>query len=285
MVESFLLSLKGQGKSDATLKTYRTQLRKFFSWLELKGYNVNPKEISSMDVADFRNYLQDQNKLPSTVNTALATIKSFCQWMQEEGYTDSNPCTRVQRIAQVEEPPKWLNRNERARLLRVIEKEKDLRNIVIILTLLLAGLRATELCSLKHEDVLISERKGEIIVRKGKGNKRRVVPLTKDLRYWLGKYMIEDHISGKWLFDSQRSEQITYFGVYRLCESIGKKANIDGLTPHVLRHTYGHDLATKDVTIQTIATLMGHSKIDTTMVYVKPGRDELQNAVDKLSYT
>lgn len=285
MVEAFLLSLKGQGKSDATIKTYRMQLKKLFSWLELKSYNTDPKEITSMDIAEFRNHLQDKNELPNTVNTALATIKSFCQWMQDEGHIDYNPCARIQRVEQVESPPKWLDRNERARLLRTVEKEKDLRNIAIILTLVLVGLRATELCSLKHEDVLISEKKGEIVVRKGKGNKRRIVPMNKELRYWLGKYMNEDHVSGEWLFDSQRGEQLTYYGVYRLCESIGRKANIEGLTPHVLRHTYGHDLATRNVPVQTIATLMGHSKIDTTMVYVKPGRDELQNAVDKLSYT
>lgn len=285
MTDDFITSLKSQGKSLATIKTYNLQLKKFFLWLETKEYSSNPQDITSFDLVDYRNYLQEQNALPSSINTALAVIKSFYQWAKEEGYVTNNPAGRVKRVEQVVAPPKWLERSEKARLIRTVENEKDIRNIVIVLVLLLAGLRASELCDLKHDDIILSERKGEIVIRKGKGNKRRVVPIEKDLRYWLGKYITEDHIAGEWLFDSQRGEKLTYFGVYRLCETIGIKAKIKGLTPHVLRHTYGHDLASKGVPVQIIATLMGHSKIETTRIYVTPGRNELQSAVDKLSYT
>jgi len=280
-----LTGLVAQGKSPATIKTYRLQVTQFMKWLSDKGYTDNPQEITMMDVAEYRNYLQGQGKLPRTVNTALASIQVFCQWMYLEGHIDNNPAEKVKRVEQVEDPPKWLDRNERARFIRNVEREKDMRNTVIMLIFLLSGLRASELCNLKHDDILISERKGEIIVRTGKGNKRRVVPIERDLRYWLGKYMTERHIGGQWLFASQRGEQLTYAGVYQLCESIGIKAKIEGLTPHVLRHTYGHDLAVKGVPVQLIAKLMGHRKIENTMIYIAPGKDELQAAVDNLSYT
>jgi len=280
-----LTGLVAQGKSPATIKTYRLQVTQFMKWLSDKGYTDNPQEITMMDVAEYRNYLQGQGKLPRTVNTALASIQVFCQWMYLEGHIDNNPAEKVKRVEQVEDPPKWLDRNERARFIRTVEREKDMRNTVIMLIFLLSGLRASELCNLKHDDILISERKGEIIVRTGKGNKRRVVPIERDLRYWLGKYMTERHIGGQWLFASQRGEQLTYAGVYQLCESIGIKAKIEGLTPHVLRHTYGHDLAVKGVPVQLIAKLMGHRKIENTMIYIAPGKDELQAAVDNLSYT
>lgn len=280
-----MTGLVAQGKSPATIKTYRLQVTQFMKWLSDKGYTDNPQEITMMDVAEYRNYLQGQGKLPRTVNTALASIQVFCQWMYLEGHIDNNPAEKVKRVEQVEDPPKWLDRNERARFIRNVEREKDMRNTVIMLIFLLSGLRASELCNLKHDDILISERKGEIIVRTGKGNKRRVVPIERDLRYWLGKYMTERHIGGQWLFASQRGEQLTYAGVYQLCESIGIKAKIEGLTPHVLRHTYGHDLAVKGVPVQLIAKLMGHRKIENTMIYIAPGKDELQAAVDNLSYT
>lgn len=280
-----MTGLVAQGKSPATIKTYRLQVTQFMKWLSDKGYTDNPQEITMMDVAEYRNYLQGQGKLPRTVNTALASIQVFCQWMYLEGHIDNNPAEKVKRVEQVEDPPKWLDRNERARFIRTVEREKDMRNTVIMLIFLLSGLRASELCNLKHDDILISERKGEIIVRTGKGNKRRVVPIERDLRYWLGKYMTERHIGGQWLFASQRGEQLTYAGVYQLCESIGIKAKIEGLTPHVLRHTYGHDLAVKGVPVQLIAKLMGHRKIENTMIYIAPGKDELQAAVDNLSYT
>lgn len=284
LVEEYFENLLAQGKSPATIKTYRTQLRLFFNWMKANEYSEDPKEITSMDVADYRNYLQEEGKLPRTVNTALASIEALCQWMLDEGRIDNNPAQKVKRVEQVDEAPKWLTRSEKARLLRVAEREKDMRNKVIIFTFLFAGLRASELCNLKHEDIIISERKGEIVVRTGKGNKRRVIPIERDLRTCLAEY-IEEHPLGKWLFASQRGEHLTYAGVYQLCETLGEKAKIEDLTPHMLRHTFGHDLATKGVPIQIIAKLMGHKKLDNTMIYIAPGKEELQAAVDKLSFT
>ena len=285
MVDEYLRSLGTQGKSPATIKTYRTQLNLFLNWLKDNDFCTDPKQITTMDVAEYRNYLQELGRLPATVNTALASIEAFCAWMLEDGHIDHNPAQKVKRVEQVEEPPKWLTRSERAKVIRIAEREKDLRNTAIILTFLLAGLRAAELVNLKHDDIIISERKGEIVVRAGKGNKRRVVPIERDLRACLATYITEWHPAGPWLFDSQRGEQLTYNGVYQLCEAIGKKAGLEELTPHMLRHTFGHDLALKGIAVQTIAKLMGHKKLDTTMIYINPGREELQAAVDKLSYT
>lgn len=285
MIDEYLINLEARGKSPATIKTYRTQLNKFMTWLRDNEFCVDPKQITTPDVAEYRSHLQDQGRLPATVNTALASIEAFCGWMYEEGYIDHNPATKVKRVEQVEEPPKWLTRSERGKVIRIAEREKDLRNTAIILTLLLAGLRAAELVNLTHDDIIISERRGEIIVRAGKGNKRRIVPIERDLRQCLATYIAERHPSGPWLFASQRGDQLTYTGVYQLCENIGRKSGLEELTPHMLRHTFGHDLAAKNVAVQTIAKLMGHKKLDTTMVYIQPGREELQAAVDKLSYT
>lgn len=285
MLATYMDHLAATGKSPKTIKTYQSQLRKFFEWMVSSGGSDDPTDITTADASEYRNYLQEQGKKPATVNTALASIEAFCVWMKEEGHIDYNPIEKVRRVEQIPEPPKWLTKSERARLIRTAEKEKNVRNTVIILTLLLSGLRAEELIDLKHDDILISDRKGVIIVRKGKRNKRRVVPIERDLRHWLGKYMVDIHAAGEWLFDSQRGDKLTYIGLYQLCQAIGKKAKVEGLTPHVLRHTYCHDLITRSIDIGTVAKLAGHEKIDTTLIYTQPGEEELQKAVDKLSYT
>lgn len=285
MIEPYLDSLVAQGKSAATLRTYRTQLNLFARWLDEKGYENDLTKVSQVDVADYRQHLADKGRLPRSINTALASIDAFYNWLHEEGRIPFNPAARVKRAKQVNEPPKWLTRSERARLIRTAEHEKDMRNTVLVLTCLLAGLRASEVCDLKHEDIIIGERKGSIVVRNGKGSKRRVVPIERDLREWLAKYMTERHVSGEWLFPSQRGERLTYDGLHAVCVTVGDRAKIDGLTPHTLRHTFGHELASRGVPLQVIATLMGHDSINTTMIYTTPGADELQAAVDKLSYT
>lgn len=285
MIERYIGQLIATGKSAATIKTYRAQLAKFFRWMEETDGTQDPKEIGTADVSEYRNYLLELGKKPDTINTARAVLEAFCAWMVDEGYMDRNPVTKVRKVEQVQEPPKWLTRSERAKLLRVLEKEKDIRNIAIIHVLLFTGIRASELISLKHDDILIKDHKGTLVVRQGKGNKRRTVPIERDTRTWLGRYMIDVHPTGKWLFPSQRGERLTYIGLYQLCQTIGEKAGIEDLTPHVLRHTYCHDLIARHVDIGTVAVLAGHSKIETTLLYTKPGAEDLQKAVDKLSYT
>lgn len=286
MLDAYFANLLATGKSERTIQVYKTQLRKFFEWLVSKGESDDPKLITSIDAVEYRRYLQDERGLkPASVNTALASVEALCKWMVKQGHLTHNPLEDVKRVEQTQEAPKWLTKNEKYRVIRAAQNEKDKRNTAIILTLLLAGLRASELIELTPENIMISERKGIIDVRKGKGNKRRLVPMPNDLRKCLGDYLVNHHATGKWLFDSQRGEKLTYIGVYQLCTAIGKKAKVEGLTPHVLRHTYGHDLVASGIRIDVVAKLMGHAKVDTTLIYTQPGEEELQNAVNRLSFT
>lgn len=285
MFDDYLTVLRSQGRSDQTIKTYKTQLNKFLNWLIANNKSdIKPEDITSIDAVEYRAEMQEQGKKPATINTGLRSIESYCKWLVEEGRMDHNPLAKVRKVEEVQEPPKWLSKNERYKLIRTAMNEKDKRNTTIVLTLLLAGLRATELISLVPEDIALSDRKGTITVRLGKGNKRRVVMIPKELRDCLGEYLLEN-ATAKWLFASQRGEQLTYIGLYQLMGMIGKKSHIDNLTPHVLRHTYCHDLIVKGIDIVMVAKLAGHAKLETTMLYTQPGAEEMQAAVEKLNFT
>jgi site-specific recombinase XerD len=284
MIDEYLAALKGIGKSEQTIKTYRSQLQKFMKWLAENGGADDPKQITSIDVVEYRTYLQEVRGLkPASINTALAAIDAFCTWMLDEGFINHRPLAKVRKVEEVQEAPKWLDKSEKYRLIRMALSEKSKRNKAIIFTLLLAGLRVSELVSLRPEHIVISERKGTITVT-GKGNKRRTVPMPKELRECLSDYLV-DNAGAQWLFGSQRGEQLTVKGVQHLCSVIGKKAGIAKLTPHMLRHTYCHDLVRQGVAIEIVADLAGHSKIETTRLYTLPGEQEKQAAVEKLSFT
>lgn len=284
MFDDYMAVLVNQGRSADTIKTYKAQLNKFFTWMAVHNESVKPEEITAIDAVEYRAYLQEQGKKPATINTALRSIEAYCSWLVEEGRLSHNPLAKVKKIDQVQEMPKWLDKSEKYRLIRTAIHEKDLRNKTIIFTLLLAGLRASELVRLVPEDIAISERKGNITVRTGKGNKRRTVQIPKDLRECFSAYL-PTRAMGKALFDSQRGERLTYIGLYQLVDTIGKKAGIDNLTPHMLRHTYCHDLVRQGVAIEIVADLAGHSKIETTRLYTLPGEQEKQAAVEKLGFS
>lgn len=285
MLERYLRALSAEGKSDKTISTYRTQISRFLDWLKEHSSDADPLKITSIDAVEYRNYLQNEIGLkPSSVTLALASIETFCKWMQSEGYLDHNPLEKVKRPEQVKNAPKWLTKNEKYRVIRAALNEKDRRNTAMILTMLMTGVRVSELINLKPTDVIISERKGTLMVR-GKGNKTRTIPMPSDLRDCLAEYIVEERATAEWLFDSQRGEQITAKGVQHLCTAIGAKAKVEGLTPHVLRHTFCHDLVAQGVNVFLVAKLAGHAKIETTMIYAQPGEEELQAAVEKLSFT
>jgi site-specific recombinase XerD len=108
--------------------------------------------------------------------------------------------------------------------------------------------------------------------------------LPKELRESLTEYLLENAgiLS---LFGSQRGDQLSVKGVQHLCATVGKKAGIDNLTPHILRHTYCHDLVSKGVAIEMVAQLAGHANIETTRIYTQPGEREMQAAVEKLGFS
>lgn len=283
MLNDYLSVLRATGKSKETIKTYQSQLNKFMTWLEINGNTTDSKQITSIDAVEYRTYLQEVRKLkPASINTALAAIESFCKWMMEEGHIDHNPLAKVKNVEEVKSPPKWLEKSEKYRLIRTVLQEKSKRNQAIVFTMLLAGLRVSELVSLTPEDIYLSERKGTLTVI-GKGNKRRTVPIPQELRECLSSYLM-DNAGLRWLFASQRGEQISVKGVQHLCATIGEKAKIN-LTPHILRHTYCHDLVNKGIRIEIVAQLAGHASIETTRIYTQPGEQELQTAVEKLNFT
>ncbi len=91
------------------------------------------------------------------------------------------------------------------------------------------------------------------------------------------------------LFHTQRSEQMTTRAVQFICQKFSRLTGFT-VTPHVLRHTFGHELAVRKVPLDVIARLMGHIKqdgspnLDMAVKYTIPGNNDLQRAVDELSW-
>ena len=189
MYEDYMASLAARGRGESTLRTDREQLKLFYQWADDNERDLRPEDITSMDAVEYRDWLQEQGKMPATINKALQAISAYCAWLCEEGRLDHNPLARVSKVQEVQTAPKWLDKNEKYSLIRAAFKEKDIRNTAIIFTLLLAGLRATELIELTPDDVTLGERKGAILIRKGKGNKRRTVPIPKELRECFEEYL------------------------------------------------------------------------------------------------
>lgn len=104
------------------------------------------------------------------------------------------------------------------------------------------GLRVSEVSSLRIGDISISPRKGEIMVRGGKGQKFRTVPLNLDVRIALNAYLsVRPGVNHDYLFVGQKGEWLRPPGIYYLVKKYGHEARIENVSPHTLRHRWCPD--------------------------------------------
>ncbi len=286
-IEEFRNTLLDQNKSKYTIKSYLSDLKQFQNWL--KGtygeFDFKPAIITKLDVAHYKSHMLTVNRRkPSGVNRALSSIASFCDWARSKGYIQENPAEDISWAKQTKTPPKSLSELEQNRLLREVYKSNIKRDIAIVELMVGAGLRIGEVESLDLFDIQISDRKGMVTVREGKGQKYREVPLNKDIRKAIQEYLEDRPNNGEALFISQKGGRLTSNAIWKVVKKYGNKVGLDDLTPHSLRHTFGTMLIRKHkVDIVTTAALMGHENISTTAIYTKPNQQDMIEAVEKLS--
>lgn len=261
---------KLRAKSETTIKTYVHEIKHFENWLKRAGTDLY--EYSRADVQQYLDGMTSNGKSAATVNKAYNAIKSFSRWM--------NKSDTIEDIRVVKQPdfknqaPKSLARLDRLRIIRESDRSNNKRDYAIIVTLLYTGVRVSELVSLNKNDVFMSERKGTLIVRQGKGNKEREIPLNAETRRAIQKSLEERKDDHPALFISNRNRRISVRNVQHILSKYG-------IHPHMLRHTFITDLV-RNNDIILAQFLSGHSSTDMLARYSKPTYDDMQKAVDEL---
>jgi len=153
--------------------------------------------------------------------------------------------------------------------------------LAIVQTMLGTGLRISELVALEVADLEISDRQGTLQVRSGKGMKQREIPLNKQVRAVLLAYLeerAENNGEYKQLFLGQRGP-LTERGVDQLISKYAYQARLENCTAHTLRHSFAKNLVDTGTPLDQVATLLGHESLNTTRIYTKPSRQDLEKAV------
>lgn len=297
MIETFADFLADQDRSPLTIRGYLADLELFARWLEtLQGKPLEPAGLDSADVRAYRQALQEGGARPQTINRKLAAIAAFGHWLVQTGQAVSNPALHVRSVEDLPLAPKWLDRRQRLALTRAVENDLQaarkryprlwvlrLRDAAMTLLLLHTGLRVGELCNLQVSDVQISERKGNVTVRRGKGNRHRTVPLNGSARQELAELLTCRPVAGsEALFIGQRGERVVSRSVQRAVERFALEAGLKDVTPHTLRHSFAKALIDEGVTLEKVAALLGHSNLNTTRIYTTPGERDLEEAVAML---
>lgn len=290
-IDRFTRFLAQSEHSPLTIKNYRSDLDAFATWFEgANGEQMEPTKVTPTDLRQFKRWLVEQRRLkPNTVNRKLATLKSFLTWAARAGLTNGLPVpapgqawSGPRPVAQEQPGPRWLDRREQNALLRAVERAHRSRDLAIVRLLLNTGLRVQELCALTWKDVALSERKGLLTVRHGKGAKHRQVPLNHDARAALAALGYPQHAGKEAAIIRGQRGPMTPRGVQSLLAKYEPLAGLDDLSPHALRHTFCKNLIDAGVGLEQVAALAGHESLETTRRYCTPSRLDLERAVERI---
>lgn len=274
---SYLEYCRSQKRLDPkTLKAYRIDLRQFSACFpDTDLSDIQPEQLEQYIASLHQNYK------PKTVKRKVASIKSMFHYLEYKDIIEKNPFAKIQ--VKFREPvilPKTIPLHMVESLLSAAyqqrteaktdyQKRNALRDTAVIELLFATGIRISELCSLKTDDINLYDRS---ILIYGKGSKERRIQIgNDDVIHTLTQYR-QDYSTEiencKHFFANQAGQKLTDQAVRRMIRKYAALASIDlHITPHMFRHTFATCLLEADVDIRYIQEMLGHSSINITQIY------------------
>ena len=259
-----------------TLKAYGIDLKQFLDYI--KNNNI---KIDRNGLSNFISYLHSIYK-PKTVKRKVASLKALFSYLEYEEILLKNPFSKLKvkfkepfllpRIIQPENLKKIFNLAYEDKLSNNIspyKKKCAIRNIAVLELLFGTGLRVSELCSIKQNDISLSQ--GSIRIY-GKGSKERVIQITNSyILEALTNYQnfFEEELNNNvYLFVNRLGHRLSEQSVRFMIKEYTNRSNIEeNITPHMFRHTFATMLLEEDVDIRYIQQILGHTSIITTQIY------------------
>ncbi|MBQ2836466.1 MAG: site-specific tyrosine recombinase XerD [Clostridia bacterium] len=270
--------------STNTLQSYKRDLKQFEKYIQQNGENYN--EITDEEIKKYIKYMQEIGKKPSTISRGLASIRSFYQYETKSKNVEKDPTEGIQSPKIEKRVPSVLTSNEVALLLEQ-PKNVDLkgtRDKAMLEFAYATGMRVTEIISLNVSDVNLET--GYVTCKSGK--KERTVPVGNMSLKALKEYilnargtMIKDE-NEKALFVNVNGQRLTRQGFWKIIKYYKEQAHIEKeITPHVLRHSFATHLLQNGADLKSIQTMLGHSDILSTQIYMQFQDESLKNIYRK----
>jgi integrase/recombinase XerD len=271
LLREFLLYLASErGLADNSIHAYRRDLESLARFLTPRG-----RTFSSAAVDDFTAYLRDQSlqgRSTRTLARRLAAIRAFLRYRMAQGETLAPILQQLERPKPQRSLPKILSRAQVNQLISAPDPKSPLfsRDVAILELLYAAGLRATELCDLKLQDLNLQIGCVRVL---GKGMKERIVPIGQAASEALTRYLADcrprlDRRSSPLLFLSRTGRPMERIALWMLVERYGRRSGLlKHISPHVLRHCFASHLLSGGADLRIVQELLGHSDVSTTQVY------------------
>lgn len=268
----YMLAKKIEGMSPESMKTYNFYLTDFFE-------HIN-RPFEQVTTNDIRIYLYETQKRTGISNRTLdgkrLVINTFMDWCWKEGYIPNNPCASIKPIKFEEKPREPLSNMELEIVRDACENYRDKAMIELFYS---TGCRLSEMANLKISDIDFTSKEVHLF---GKGSKHRTSYLNAKAEYMLKKYFElerpKDSISDSvFVIFRKPYNRMQKGSIYARVKAIQKRSGIErSLFPHLLRHTMATDALNRGMNVAEVKEILGHEKLDTTMIYAKISHDSVK---------
>lgn len=269
--------------SPNTIEAYRNDLAHLEAFMmrnDLKLENVTLEQLHT-----FAASLHEYGITPRSQARVLSGVRSFFRFLVLDGVVESDPTELLEWPSLPEHLPVVLTLEEIDRIEDSIDlsKAEGARNRAIIEVLFSCGLRVSELVNMKLSDLYLEDR---VLLVRGKGNKERLVPVSNkaiaDLKRWFFDRNLMKIKPGEddYVFLNRRGAHLTRTMILIMVKRQAVEAGIKKtISPHTFRHSFATALLQGGADLRSIQAMLGHEKIDTTLVYTHISNEQLRKAI------
>jgi integrase/recombinase XerC len=274
VVADYLLELEVQRRaSPHTLRAYRRELRELRSFL----FSEDPSSAVWTEVStdDLRRYLAERASQVGrrSLGRTVSVVRSFFSHLRRLGIANGNPASALGMPKFPRSLPRYLSAKDLESVFADanVGDEAAARDLALLEILYGSGLRASETVGLDWKDVSLDDRR--VHVRSGKGNRDRIVPMTRPAAEALRRLSSLQHVRGEGrggdhpIFRNARGSRLAVRSVGRIVNRALERAGLPGANPHALRHSCATHLLDDGADLRSIQDLLGHASLTTTQKY------------------
>jgi integrase/recombinase XerC len=287
-IRSFIEYLQFEKRySQHTIIAYQTDLEQFFTFL-ISQYDAPPlTDITSGFVRSWLAEMRGEAITPKSLNRKISSLKSLFKYLLKMGEVKASPLSTIISPKVGKRLPSFVATGEMETLTAYVEFPKTWRGDTDKLLLDLfyaAGMRLSELINLKESQVDSSNCQVKVL---GKGNKERIIPVSKDLMTRLISYMqnkkqLEFQFFLPNVFVNEKGKALYAKYVYNVVKkNLSLVTTLQKKSPHVLRHTFATHLTNNGADLNAVKELLGHSSLAATQIYTHNTIDKLKDIYKK----
>jgi integrase/recombinase XerD len=285
------LSMTEQGREETnsnTIVAYRNDLNQACAFLMRQSIE-SWQQVTRAHIASYLLEMRDEQAYrPTTIARKLASLKTFFRYLHAHGNISVDLIEDLTAPRIQKEPPQILSQEQVANLFRqvAVDSPAGMRDMAMLHLLYATGMRVSELVALNLEHVDLEQATVVCAGRNGKNKRERVLPLSSLALDQIKNYLqgprqrlIQHHHGEQALFVNHHGERLTRQGFWLIIKGYARQVNIQGITPHMLRHSFAILMLQNGMELRSVQELLGHAHIATTQVYSQLARESAKTTV------